>query len=127
MEKTYIFGHHNPDTDSVCSAIALSYYKNELSFNTEPRILDEINKETEFVLKKFKVSEPSYLDNVKLQIKDIEYHKNYCMKNTDSIKKVYDFLLEKSITGLPIVDDNHNFVGLITLKMILNKLIGGNL
>ena len=49
------------------------------------------------------------------------------MKNTDSIKKVYDFLLEKSITGLPVVDDNHNFVGLITLKMILNKLIGGNL
>ena len=127
MEKTYIFGHHNPDTDSVCSAIALSYYKNKLGFNTEPRILDEINKETEFVLKKFKVSEPSYLDNVKLQIKDIEYHKNYCMKNTVSIKKVYDFLLEKSITGLPIVDDDDNFVGLITLKMILNKLIGGNL
>lgn len=127
MEKIFIFGHHNPDTDSVCSAIALSYYKNKLGFNTEPRILDEINKETEFVLNYFNVSEPNYLDNVKLQIKDIEYHKNYYMKNTDSIKKVYDFLLEKSITGLPIVDENKKFVGLITLKMILNKLTLGNL
>ena len=127
MEKTFIFGHHNPDTDSVCSAIALSYYKNKLGFNTEPRILDEINKETAYVLDYFNVSEPSYIDNVKLQIKDIDYHKDYFMKETDSIKKVYDFLLEKGITGLPIVDDKQKFVGLITLKMILNKLFEGNL
>lgn len=127
MEKTFIFGHHNPDTDSVCSAIALSYYKNKLGFNTEPRILDEINKETEYVLNYFDVSEPAYLDNVKLQIKDIYYHKNFFMKETDSIKKVYDFLLKKSITGLPIVNDKQEFVGLITLKMILNRLFGGNL
>ena len=127
MEKTFIFGHHNPDTDSVCSAIALSYYKNKLGFNTEPRILDEINKETEYVLNYFDVSEPAYLDNVKLQIKDIYYHKNFFMKETDSIKKVYDFLLKKSITGLPIVNDKQEFVGLITLKMILNRLFGVNL
>ena len=127
MEKTFIFGHHNPDTDSVCSAIALSYYKNKLGFNTEPRILDEINKETEYVLNYFDTAEPAYLDNVKLQIKDIYYHKNFFMKETDSIKKVYDFLLKKSITGLPIVNDKQEFVGLITLKMILNRLFGGNL
>ena len=127
MEKTYIFGHHNQDTDSVCSAISLSYLKNKIGMNTEPRILDELNKETKYVLDYFKVPEPNYLDNVKLQIKDIEYHKNYFMKTTDSIKNVYDFLLDKSITGLPIVDENQKFVGLITLKMILNKLIGGNL
>ena len=127
MEKTFIFGHHNPDTDSVCSAIALSYYKNKLGFNTEPGILDELNKETEYVLNYFDVSEPAYLDNVKLQIKDIYYHKNFFMKETDSIKKVYDFLLKKSITGLPIVNDKQEFVGLITLKMILNRLFGGNL
>lgn len=127
MEKTYIFGHRNPDTDSVCSAIALSYYKNKLGKNTEPRVLEEINKETDYVLKYFKVPEPTYLDNVKLQIKDIEYHKNYFMKKTDSIKKVHDELVEKSITGLPIVDENQKFFGLITLKMILDKLITGNL
>ena len=122
MKKTYIFGHHNPDTDSVCGAIALSYYKNELGKNTEPRILDEISKETKFVLDYFKVPEPSYIDNVKLQISDIEYHKNYYKKDTD-----YDFLTDKSITGVPLVDENKKFTGLITLKMILNKLIGGNL
>ena len=122
MEKTYIFGHHNPDTDSVTSAIALSYFKNEIGMNTEARVLDEINKETKFVLDYFNVEEPKYLDNVKLQIKDIEYHRDYYMNGNVPIKKVYDFLIEKSITGLPIVDDNNNFFGLITLKMILTKL-----
>ena len=127
MEKTYIFGHHNPDTDSVCGAISLSYLKNKLGMNTEPRVLDEINMETEYVLDYFGVNAPVYLDNVKLQIKNIDYHKNYFMKNTDSIKKVHDFLMEKSITGVPIVDGDNKFVGLITLKMILNKLISGDL
>ena len=127
MSKTYIFGHHNPDTDSVCSAICLSYFKNKLGENTEPRVLDEINEETKFVLSFFKVKKPKMLDNVKLQVKDIKYHKNYVLKDTDSIKDVYDFLNEKKITGIPIVNSEGTFEGLITLKIILSRLIDGNL
>ena len=46
MKEIYVFGHRKPDTDSVTSAIALSFLKNELGFNTKPKILDNINKET---------------------------------------------------------------------------------
>lgn len=127
MEKVFVFGHHNPDTDAVGGAISLSYLKNKLGMDTEPRVLDEINKETEYVLNYFNVPVPNYLDNVKLQIKDIVYHKDCFMKNTDSIKKAYDYLLEKSITGLPIVNENGKYVGLLTLKMILNHLFGDSL
>lgn len=45
MEKTYIFGHKNPDTDSVTASIAFSYLKNQLKENTVPMVLGEINKE----------------------------------------------------------------------------------
>ena len=55
MEKTYVVGHKNPDTDSVTSAIALSYFKNLQGANTEPRILGPVNKETQFVLKHFNI------------------------------------------------------------------------
>lgn len=127
MSKTYIFGHHNPDTDSVCSAICLSYLKNKLGDNTEARVLDEINEETKFVLDFFEVKRPKMLDNVKLQVKDIKYHKNYTLKDTVSIKEVYDFLNAKKITGIPIVDSEGTFEGLITLKVIIDRLIGGNL
>ena len=125
--KIFIFGHHNPDTDSVCGAISLSYLKNKLGYDTEPRILDNISKETEFVLDYFNVSKPKYLDDVKLQIKDIEYHKNYYMKDTDSIKKTYEFLNDNKITGIPVVDKDNNFLALITLKMLLREFIGGEL
>ena len=127
MEKTYIFGHHNPDTDSVCAAISLSYLKNKLGMDTEPRVLDQINKETEYVLDYFKVPVPNYLNNVKIQIKDIVYHKNYYMDETDTVKKVYNFLVDKGITGLPIVNSEGYFVGLITSKMILRNLLGSSL
>ena len=51
--KTFVFGHRNPDTDSVASAISLSYLKNKQGFNTTPRVLGHINKESAFALNYF--------------------------------------------------------------------------
>ncbi len=62
--KILIFGHQKPDTDSVCSAIALSYLKNELGFKTEPRILSSLKDETKWVLNKWKVKTPEIIENV---------------------------------------------------------------
>ena len=126
MEKTFIIGHKKPDTDSVTSAIALSYLKNKLGQNTEPRVLGDINNETKYVLKYFNVETPKYLNDVKLQIKDINYHKDYYVKNTASIKEVYNYMTEKGITGIPLVDENKKFVNLVTLKIIVNNLISGD-
>ena len=75
MREVYIFGHKKPDTDSVTSAIALSYLKNKLGILSKPMILGNINKETEFVLKYFNIEIPEYLEDVKLQIKDLNYYK----------------------------------------------------
>ena len=69
MEKIYIFGHQNPDTDSVTSAIALSYLKNKQGLNTKPFILDTLNTETEFVLKHFGIDVPEILNDVKINNK----------------------------------------------------------
>ena len=77
VEKIYIFGHKNPDADSVCGAITLSNLKNELGMNTEPRILSPINKETEYILNRFNIDTPKYLNDVRVQIKDVNYHKNF--------------------------------------------------
>ena len=63
-----VFGHKNPDTDSICSSIALSYLKNQLGMDTEPRVLGTINNETKFALNYFKVKEPIYLNDVKVQM-----------------------------------------------------------
>ncbi len=122
MDKIYIFGHKKPDTDAVTAAITLSYLKNELGFNTEPRILGDINKETKFVLDYFKIKQPLYLNDVKLQIKDLSYHKNCYLNEHTSISDVYKYMHDKNITGVPIVNDNKKFMGLVTVKTIFKEL-----
>lgn len=126
MQKTYIFGHKKPDSDSVMSAIGLSYLKNLLGENTEPRILGDINKETAYALKYFHLPTPEYLNDVKLQLKDIDYHKNFHIKETDSIYTGYQKMLEKSLTGIPITDAKGYFTGLITIKDLSHVIINEN-
>ena len=123
MEKIYIFGHKKPDTDSVTAAIALSYLKNKLGYNTEPFIIGNLNNETKFVLKYFKVDKPKYLNDVKLQIKDINYDRGCYLSKKSSIYEVYNFMNSKELTGLPIINENNNLVGMATLKGIFRELI----
>lgn len=123
MKNIFIFGHKNPDTDSVSAAINLSYLKNQLGLNTEPRILGDINSETKFALNYFNVETPEYLNDVKVKIKDIKYHKDFYIKNTSSIYDTYQFMNSKNITGIPIVDDKNMFVGYVSLKEIAHTMI----
>ena len=123
MKKTYIFGHKTPDTDSVCASIALSYLKNKLGYNTEPRVLGNINKETNFVLNYFHVKEPSFLNDVKVKIKDMKYEKNAIINEHESIIEAYRHMNKLGVTGLPIVDDNQHLIGYVNIKEISSYLI----
>ena len=127
MGKVYIFGHQSPDTDAVTAAINLSYLKNQLGMDTEPRVLGHVNKETKFALNYFGVKEPAYLNDVKLQLKDVEYLKGVYINKDSSIYSVYNYLMGKGITGTPIVEDNNKYVGIVTIKDIAKQIINGNL
>lgn len=127
MEKTLIFGHLKPDTDAITSAISLSYLKNKLGFNTVPVRIGEVNKETQYALDYFGIKVPLLIDDVKLQLKDLTYHKDYYLNYHSSINDAYNYMLEKGITGIPIVDNNKKFLGLVTLKVIVKDIINGNM
>ena len=127
MQKTYIFGHQKPDTDAITSAISLSYLKNKLGFNTIPSRIGDINRETRYALNYFNVKEPILIDDVKLQLKDLSYHKDYYLNYHSSINDAYNYMIEKGITGIPVVDNNKKFLGLITLKTIVKDIITGNI
>ncbi len=121
MNKVYIFGHKFPDTDSVTSAIALSYLKRKQGIYNEARVLGEINDETKYILDRFEIKHPRYLNNVKLQVRDILYHKDFYLSKQSSIEDVYLYMEQNNITGVPIVDSNNNFLNIITAKMILKE------
>lgn len=123
MNEILIFGHRKPDTDSVTAAIALAYYKNQLGFKAKPCILGNTNRETEFVLQKFGFKEPEFLNDTKLQIKDVNYHRNCFVNENETILNTYKYMINKNITGIPLIDNNHKFKGLITTTIILKNII----
>ena len=124
MEKVHVFGHKNPDTDSVCGAISLSYLKNiKKKKNYVPYILGEVNNETKYVLNHFKVSKPLYLNDTKLQVSDLRYKKDCYLFELDTLNDLYDFMQKEEITGVPISDKNKKYLGIVTMKDLLKVII----
>ena len=127
MNKTYVFGHKKPDSDAVMSAIGLSYFKNQIGDNTEPRVLGSINKESTYALNYFNLKAPKYLNDVKLQLKDVNYHKGFFIKDTESIYDGYQAMLKDEVTGIPIVKNDGTFSGLVTIKNLSHIIINENI
>lgn len=125
MDTVYVFGHRNPDTDSVCSSIALSYLKNKLGENTTPKVLGHINSESKFVLNYFGVKEPEYLNDVKVQLRNISYHKSIAVEEKTSILNAMNYMQEKEARALPIVNERGILTGFLTLKEIAMLFING--
>ena len=126
MEKVYVFGHRNPDTDSVTAAIALAHLKKELGVNAVPAVLSGINLETKYALKYFKVKEPIFLNDVKIKVKDLNYTKNYSVTEHDSINDAYHKMSEAGISKIPMVDDHKKLLGIITMKDIAKEQFNEN-
>ncbi|MDR1017945.1 MAG: putative manganese-dependent inorganic diphosphatase [Lachnospiraceae bacterium] len=105
-EKIYVVGHKNPDTDSICSAIAYAnLMKKVTGQHYVPRRAGKLNDETLFVLDKFKVEEPSYLSSVKLQVKDMDIRHIEGVSPDISIKDTWEIMKRDSIKTLPVLED----------------------
>ena len=127
MQTVYIFGHKMPDTDSVCASISLSYLKNKLGMDTEPRVLGTLNKETKFVLDYFNIPEPEFLNDVKVQIKNMNYNTEAMIEEHISIFEAYKSLVQFGVTGFPLVNKNKKLTGYINVKGISKYLIEGDI
>ncbi len=117
MATTYIFGHHNPDTDSICSAIAYAELKKKLGHDDVFAYrLGKMNKETQFVLDYFDVKTPPLLTDVKLKLKDLGLYNAIPLLPTDPLKKAWD-TIGTSIGAriMPIVDDRGILIGIVSI------------
>lgn len=127
MSKTLIFGHKKPDTDSVVSAITLAYLKNKLGMNCEPRVLGDLNNETKFVLNHFNIKIPKYLNDVKLQVKDVNYLKGNLVDKHQSVYNCFNYMTENKISTLPIINENGEYYGAVSMKDIARDSVNGDL
>ena len=124
-EKVYVFGHQKPDTDSVAASISAAYLMNQKykEYEFVPRILGKISKETSFILNRFNIDTPEFLNDVKLKVKNIGYRKDFYIHEDNSIKDAYDFITEHSTSGVPVVDYELKVKSVITLKDIAKLLV----
>lgn len=116
--KVLVIGHKNPDTDSICSAIAYANLKNKLSSDEYiPRRAGEISDETKFVLERFHAPIPELIVDVGTQAKDIEVRKTEGVNDSISLKKAWTLMKDVNVATLPVTSTGR-LEGLISVKDI---------
>ena len=116
-ERIFVIGHKNPDTDSICSAIAYADIKNRTTQNKKyiPKRAGQINEETRYVLNRFGVQPPAYLGNIGTQVKDMDIRTSPQADKNMSLKNTWDLMQENGIVSLPIRDKDGCLEGLVTI------------
>ena len=116
--KVIVVGHKNPDTDSICSAIAYANLKNQLSEDEHiPKRAGYLSDETKYVLEKFKIQTPGYIQDVGTQVKDIDIRKTEGVHRTFSLKKAWNMMRDVKVATLPVTSNN-KLEGIISVKDI---------
>lgn len=128
----YVIGHRNPDTDSICSAIALANLKNKLSgkkdengeekqsehVNYKAVRAGHLNQETRYVLKHFGVSVPTYMRDARTQISDINYSVTESIRDNISLRQAWKIMRAVSKSTLAITEEDGKLKGVITTSDI---------
>ena len=119
--KVYVVGHKNPDTDSICSAIAYANLKQKIKTDDEnnyfPMRAGMLNEETQYVLKRFGVEEPKILANVHLRVQDVDVNRMSGISSHTSIKDAWAMMKERNVYTLAVTNEEH-LEGVITTSDI---------
>lgn len=106
QKKVYVVGHKNPDTDSICSAIAYANLKRITTGRPySAKRAGQINEETQYVLNRFGVKAPRYLSTVRVEVKDLDIHEMAGVSNADSLKNAWDLMREQNSRTVPVLDE----------------------
>lgn len=133
MQKrnVWVVGHKNPDTDSICAAIAYANLKNILAEQDgEPHLqyvpsrAGEVNAETAYVLSRFGVEKPEYISDVGTQLKDIIYRRTEGVSSQISLKKAWELMKRLDVVTLPVVNSGNKLEGIIVTSDIAESYMG---
>jgi manganese-dependent inorganic pyrophosphatase len=123
-ETIYITGHKNPDSDSICAALAYAEYKNANGdVNAIPVRLGEMNRETKFILEYFGVDAPMLIETVRLSVEDLNFDKIAPVSPDISLRMALDLMKKNNLNSLPIIDENEQLTGIVTISDIIQSYI----
>lgn len=119
----HIIGHKNPDTDSIVAAIAYAELKRSLGQNAIACRLGDLNPETDFVLKKFDVNEPVYIQNARVRLYDVEFDEPLTIRKDSTIKLAWEKIMANRTGALYVVDENQRLIGVVSMSDISSILL----
>lgn len=124
----FVFGHRNPDTDAICSAIA---YADFLGRTTRPDAIAACcgtpNQRTEFALKKAGLQHPRIIMDIRPEVIDVCNRQPIIARPDDVFFDVYRLMQEHELRAIPVLDDDDQIVGIVTLLDLLKLMLqGGN-
>lgn len=118
MNEILVFGHKNPDSDTICSALAYAQLKRMTGANAVAAKLGELNNETKFILQYFHVQEPETLQTVKTQVLDLDIDEPVHVSPATSIHGAWELMQKHGKKSLAVVDDEQRLLGVATLSDI---------
>ena len=123
-ETIYIVGHKNPDSDSICAAVAYGEYKNgNVDVHAIPSRLGNINLETKFILDYFQVEEPVLIETVRLSVEDLNFDKVASVSPDISLRMALNLMNKHNVNSLPVIDNEDKLLGIVTVSDIIQNYI----
>ena len=115
METIYITGHRNPDTDSIVSAMAYAALKNALG-KREYRAarLGQVSDETQAVLDRFGFEAPEVINNVRTQVRDLDYDTPPSLSAAATIGRAWQTMQQEHISILPVANEDGTLFGVLS-------------
>lgn len=111
-----VVGHMNPDTDSICSAIAYAHLKRALTGeNYQAGRAGAVNLETKYVLDYFGVEAPVYLDDVRQRVRNMEIKELDGLTENISMKKAWEYMHEKKVVTLAVLGERKHMIGVLSM------------
>ena len=120
MDPIYVFGHRNPDTDSVVAAMSYAALRNALGDQEYVAArLGHLNDETAFLLEKFGFKPPMLLQTVRTQVRDLDYDRPPLLGAAVPVSHAWEILREnESLSAIPVTDEGGHLYGMITAGSI---------
>ncbi|MBW1717342.1 MAG: putative manganese-dependent inorganic diphosphatase [Deltaproteobacteria bacterium] len=124
-KRVLVVGHKNPDSDSVCSAIAYAYFKNlvDKARLYIPCMAGAINKETKYILERFDIETPMVIDSVVATVNDMDLKGPITASPEDCIRDIGRLIRRKNIRSLPVIDSGGKLLGIVGKEQLSEHYI----
>ena len=115
MDTIYITGHRNPDTDSIVAAMAYAALQNAMgSRQYQAARLGQISDETQIVLDRFGFQPPGLIENVRTQVRDLDYDTPPTLSPAAAISRGWQTMQSEKISVLPVANEDGTLYGMLS-------------